>query len=75
MPVVMNKCFLINPEKNLALIHLSFSRISRKTTRRICAIFYSEFRRKHLFITTCIEKSCTLPLKLKFKTSRQPASP
>jgi len=33
-----------------------------KTTRRICANFFLEFRRKH-FITTCIEKQCTRPLK------------
>jgi len=31
-----------------------------ETTRRICAkFFFSWFRRKHLFITTCIEKQCT----------------
>jgi len=23
--------------------------------------FFSEFRRKHLFITTCVEKHCTQP--------------
>jgi len=33
-----------------------------KTTRRIYAKFFSGFRRKHLFITTCIEKQCTRPL-------------
>jgi len=33
-----------------------------KTTRRIWANFFSGFRRKHLFITTCIEKQCTWPL-------------
>jgi len=33
-----------------------------KTTRRICAKFFSGFRRKRLFITTCIEKQCTRPL-------------
>jgi len=27
-----------------------------KTPKRICAKFYSEFKRKHLLITTCIEK-------------------
>jgi len=32
-----------------------------KTTRRICANFFSRFRRKHLFITTCIEKHCIRP--------------
>jgi len=30
-----------------------------KTSRWICAKFFSRFRRKHLFITTCIEKQCT----------------
>jgi len=30
-----------------------------ETTRRICANFFSGFRRKHLFITTCIEKQST----------------
>jgi len=33
-----------------------------KTTRRICAKFFSKFRRKHFFITTCIEKYCSRPL-------------
>jgi len=33
-----------------------------KTTRRICANFFSGFRRKHLFITTCIEKQWTRSL-------------
>jgi len=33
-----------------------------KTTRWISATFFSWFRRKHLFITTCIEKHCTWPL-------------
>jgi len=34
-----------------------------KMTRRICAKFFSGFERKHLFITSCIEKHCTRPLK------------
>jgi len=29
------------------------------TTRRSCTNFFSGFRRKHLSITTCIEKHCT----------------
>jgi len=33
-----------------------------KTTARICAKFFSGFRRKHLFITTYCEKRCTGPL-------------
>jgi len=33
-----------------------------KTTRRICAKFFSGFRRKHLFITTRIKEQCTRPL-------------
>jgi len=33
-----------------------------KTTRRIWAKFFSGFRRKRLFITTCYEKHCTGPL-------------
>jgi len=33
-----------------------------KTIRWICAKFFSGFRRKHLFITTCIGKQCTRPL-------------
>jgi len=32
-----------------------------KTMGRICANFFSGFRRKHLFITTCIEKQCIRP--------------
>jgi len=38
-----------------------------KTTRWICAIF-SGFRRKHFFITTCIEKQCTRPLSFMLLT-------
>jgi len=30
-----------------------------KMTRQICDKFFSGFRRKHFFITTCIEKQCT----------------
>jgi len=37
-------------------------------TKRICANFFSEFRRKHLFITTCIEENCTGSLKHYFVT-------
>jgi len=33
-----------------------------KSPRRICTNFLSGFRRKHLFVTTCIEKHCTRPL-------------
>jgi len=33
-----------------------------KTTRRIYVKFFSGFRRKHLFITTCFEKQCTRSL-------------
>jgi len=32
-----------------------------KTTRQIYNKFFSGFKRKHLFITTCIEKHCTRP--------------
>jgi len=28
-------------------------------TKHICANFFSGFKRKHLFIATCIEKQCT----------------
>jgi len=38
---------------NLLTVGAFFS----KTTRRICANFFSGFRRKHLFIITCIEHS------------------
>jgi len=34
---------------------LSFS----QTTKWICTKFFSEFKRRHSFITTCIEKLCT----------------
>jgi len=30
-------------------------------------IFFSRFRRKHLLITTCIEKHCTRPLMMNVK--------
>jgi len=36
-----------------------------KTTRRICAKFFSGFR-KHLLITTYIETHCTRPLNIQF---------
>jgi len=36
---------------------LAFSQV----TRQICAKFFSRFRRKHLFISTCIEKQCIRP--------------
>jgi len=33
-------------------------------TRQICAnFFFAGFRRKHVYITTCIEKHCTWPFK------------
>jgi len=34
-----------------------------KTPKRICAHFLLGFKRKHLLITTCIEKHCIRPLK------------
>jgi len=34
-----------------------------KTTRRIGAKFFLGLRRKHFFITTCINKQCTRPFK------------
>jgi len=30
----------------------------------LCENLFSEFRRKHLFITTCIEKYCIISVKL-----------
>jgi len=38
------------------------------TTRRISANFFFRIWRKHLFITTCIEKQCTRPLRIGFTT-------
>jgi len=35
---------------------------SRKQQDESAPNFFSRFRRKHLFITTCIEKHCTRPL-------------
>jgi len=32
--------------------------------------FFSGFRRKHLFITTCIEKHCIRPLKVRIAIER-----
>jgi len=43
-----------------------------KTTIRICAKNFSGFRRKHLFITTCIERQCTQPLS--WSTTRNAAT-
>jgi len=43
----------------------TFLHFSRKTTS--CAkVFFRIFRRKHLFITICIEKQCTWPLTDRF---------
>jgi len=36
--------------------------VFRKLQDESAPNFYSGFRRKHLFITTCIEKHCTQPL-------------
>jgi len=38
-------------------------RFSLKRQDGLCAKFSSGFTRKHLFITICIEKHCTRPLK------------
>jgi len=50
--------------QNWSASELSGFCIFSKTTTRICATFFSGFRRKHLFITFCIEKHCTRPLPL-----------
>jgi len=42
-----------------AFLHFSCKRPDRSALN-----FFSGFRRKHLLITTCIEKQCTRPLKL-----------
>jgi len=41
-----------------------FLRFSRKRQQGSASAsnFFKGFRRKHLFITTCIEKHCTRPL-------------
>jgi len=45
------------------IIKDAFFAFFSKTTRWICVSkFFSGFRRKHLFITTCIKKQCTRPL-------------
>jgi len=36
--------------------------LSRKSQDRFAPNFFSGLRRKHLFITTCIEKQCTWSL-------------
>jgi len=38
-------------------------RFSRKRQDGSAPIFFSWFRRKHFFITTCIKKHCTRPFK------------
>jgi len=38
---------------------MHFLRFSRKQQDGSAPDFFSGFRRKHLFITTCIEKHCT----------------
>jgi len=40
-----------------------------KKTRWICAKYFSGFRSKHLFITTCNEKQCTRPFKLRLNSA------
>jgi len=39
-------------------------RFSRKRQDESALNFFSRFRRKNLFITTCIEKYCTRPLRV-----------
>jgi len=41
---------------------VGFFKFFLKTTRQICAKFFSRFRSEHLFIRTCIEKQCTRSL-------------
>jgi len=43
-----------------------FSRKRQDGSAPIFFFYFSWFRRKHLFITTCIEKQCTRPLKFVF---------
>jgi len=42
----------------------TFLRFSRKRQDGFAPNFFSRFRRKHLLITTCIEKQCTRPLNI-----------
>jgi len=46
---------------------VGFLRFSQMT-RWICAILFSGFRKKHLFITSCIEKQCTPSLSFMLHT-------
>jgi len=39
-------------------------RFSRKRQDGFAPNFFLGFRRKHLFITTCIEKHCTRPFRI-----------
>jgi len=41
-------------------------RFSRKQQNGYVPNFFSRFKRKHLFITTYIEKQCTWPLNTRF---------
>jgi len=40
----------------------AFLRFSQKRHDGSAPNYFSGFKRKHLFITTCIEKQCTRPL-------------
>jgi len=42
-----------------------------KTARRIWTKFFSVFRTKHLFVTTCIEKHYTRPLELEIGSNNK----
>jgi len=65
----MNECFLLNCEKNLSQIRL----VVFEKNHVFCVFFehdktnlrqfFSRFRRKHSFITACIEKQCTRPIR------------
>jgi len=43
---------------------------SRKRQDESAPKFFSGFRRKHLFITTCVEKQCIRPLRIAANDSR-----
>jgi len=42
-------------------LKVRFLSFSQKRQDKSAPIFFSGFRRKHLFVTTCIEKHCTGP--------------
>jgi len=53
--------------RHFSELQVNFLRVSRKRQDGFAPNIFLGFKRKHLFITTCIEKHCIRPLKTNFR--------